>query len=140
MSLFEWLGESFNPGSVGGVTSHDNDRSRTRLGAICTGVVALGLCSLPFFVGVGRNGLSLERVGITLAVESIYIALAYYLKPEPDMENIGWLGGLMDHPFRYSDDVNRFLLFVAVVLFPGRLIGIGLVDFFRAFRQNETEG
>ena len=41
----------------------------------------------------------------------------------------------MDNPFRITDDLNRFLLFLKIALIPGRLIGIGLVDFIRAFRS-----
>ena len=39
------------------------------------------------------------------------------------------------HPFRISDDTNRFLLFLAIVLIPGRLLAIGVVDLFLAFRR-----
>lgn len=31
---------------------------------------------------------------------------------EPDYNNIGWLGGLIDHPFRFSNDINRNLIFI----------------------------
>ena len=44
------------------------------------------------------------------------------------MDNIGWLGGLMDHPFRYSDDINRGLLGLKLILMPGRLIAESVVD------------
>jgi hypothetical protein len=137
MSLFEWLGESLNPGGVGGVGHHENRRTRTRWGAICTGVIALGVCLLPF-IGVVSQELSLERAGIRLAVESVYLVIAYHLKPEPDTDNLG-VFGMFDHPFRYSDDINRFLLFFLIALFPGRLLSIGLVDFVRAFRRSGVE-
>ncbi len=43
---------------------------------------------------------------------------------------LGWLGGLMDHPFRYSDDINRFPIFLMIRLWPGRLIAESMIDTF----------
>jgi hypothetical protein len=48
------------------------------------------------------------------------------------MGNLGWFGGRMDNPFRYSDDINRFMLFLKVLFIPGRLLGIGITDLIKA--------
>jgi len=49
---------------------------------------------------------------------------------------VGWLGGLVDHPFRYSDDVNRILLFLLVILLPGRFLSETFVDLLRLIRHS----
>jgi len=74
---------------------------------------------------------SLTGLGIAAVATLIYLAIAYHVHPQPDMENIGWLGGLLDHPFRYSDDINRFLVFLVILLWPGRFIAESFVDSFR---------
>lgn len=38
-------------------------------------------------------------------------------------------------PFRYSDDLNRFLLTVMIVLLPGRFIAEAMVDMVRLAAQ-----
>lgn len=135
--LFEWLGERINPGPVGQLSEHKNERTRTRLSAILTGLLALLFAALPlyFFYRYGHSGRGLwAEVFFIFSIEVLYLGIAYVLKPEPDTSNLGWFGGMMDHPFLISDDYNRFLMILAVLLFPGRLISIGIVDFFYAIK------
>ena len=68
-----------------------------------------------------------------LIFEVPYLLLAYFVKPLPDRSNLGWFGGWVNNPFRVSDNLNRFLLVLLLVLFPGRLLSIGLADFVRVF-------
>jgi len=49
------------------------------------------------------------------------------VRPQPDYSNTG-LFGFIDHPFRWSDDANRFLVFVRVLLFPGRIAAAAIRD------------
>ncbi len=76
------------------------------------------------FVFLPFDGLLL--FGITRA----YLLIAYFVLPEPDYGNMGWFGGLMDNPFRISDDLNRFLFFLRVLLIPGRFMARSIVNFF----------
>ncbi|MBL9133391.1 MAG: hypothetical protein JNG86_19425 [Verrucomicrobiaceae bacterium] len=73
------------------------------------------------------------------AVLLFYSCVAYFVHPEPDHSNMGWLGGLMDHPFRFSDDVNRFLLALSILLAPGRFWSESLVDLFRLVRHAKRQ-
>ncbi len=121
MSLFEWFGESMNPGPIGGVDVGGRDRAeRSRGGAIACFVIAGAL--LGFWLSVVWSAGPVAILGT-----AIYLVLAYFVHPSPDLSNIGWAGGLFDHPFRYSDDVNRFLVFLVVVLWPGRFVAESLV-------------
>lgn len=127
--------ESYNPGNVGDVEKHENRRKRTRGGAVFTGVISFGILLTPVYLIASNagDGDAFSFAMITLAVEAVYLFIAYFVNPKPDTSNLGWCGGLMDNPFRISDDFNRSLLFFAVILYPGRLLAIGVVDFFRAF-------
>ena len=69
---------------------------------------------------------------IGVAVSLVYLAIAAAYRPEPDTSDLGWLGGLVDNPFRFSDNINRFLLFLLIVLWPGRLVADALADLRRA--------
>jgi hypothetical protein len=61
----------------------------------------------------------------------VYLIIAYYVHPRPDWDNLGWAGGIFDNPFRYSDDANRGLVFLLVVLSPGRFVSTAIVELFR---------
>ena len=39
----------------------------------------------------------------------IYTGIAFFFRPEPNTDNLGWGGGLGNDPFQTSDNVNRFL-------------------------------
>ena len=69
-------------------------------------------------------------VFISLTFFAAYLVFAYFARPEPDIFNVGLMGGLVDHPFRFSDDFNRFLMACKVMLMPGRFISEAFVDFF----------
>lgn len=116
MSLLEWLGEPLNPGPVS-VIDHDAP-TRPALprglllirGLLGLGVIALGVI----------GALSAAEPGRWLGLFAAYLLISPLVQPKPDYSNVGWLGGLVDHPFRFSDDINRFLIFALVVLWPGR--------------------
>lgn len=57
----------------------------------------------------------------------IYLVLALLVHPKPRHDNMGWVRGIIDNPFRWSDDVNRFLFFFEAILLPGKL----MILFFR---------
>jgi hypothetical protein len=126
MNLFESLAELLNPG---------NERSRSRWGAICTGVIAVAACLFPFFVEVKGDGLTLERIGVTLLMEMLYLSFAYRFKWLQAWKTAGSHGGGSTR-----GEASSFILLLGILLLPGRLVGIGLVDFLRAFQRSESEG
>ena len=65
----------------------------------------------------------------------IYCLISYKVIPQSDTSNIGLLGGLIDHPFRYSDDINRFLILLSILLYPGRFIATTLILFIILFMK-----
>lgn len=131
MSLFEWFGESYNPGEMGGIRVERGSGSDQSRGVVmlCF-VIAMALIAGGAFAIFHFGGeLWQQQMLLIGSAFAVYLLLAYFLRPEPDMDNVGWLGGLMDHPFRYSDDVNRFLLFLQIALLPGRFIAQSMVNF-----------
>ncbi len=59
----------------------------------------------------------------------IYLIVGYKLDIQPDYDNMGWLGGVFDNPFRYSDDMNRFLIFFKILFYPGYLMAGSFIEF-----------
>ncbi|MCB9689528.1 MAG: hypothetical protein H6735_31110 [Alphaproteobacteria bacterium] len=132
MSLFEWWGESWNPGGTGGVEVRGD-----RIGTVWLGFTlvrfALTLAAtvaLPLAVTFWGGGMN--PVGGLAAGGGwlLYLALGYFVRPEPDMSNLGLFGGLIDHPFRWSDDLNRSLLFFKLALFPGYFLARPVAEVF----------
>jgi hypothetical protein len=85
--------------------------------------VSLGLFGLEAYViHQMAPTLSAKGWGIAAAITVGYLLVAQFIRPEPDTSDLGWFGGMVDNPFSYSDDVNRFLLFLQITLLPGRFI------------------
>lgn len=129
MSMFEWIGESINPGPVGGVEL-GGDRPRLSPGKVLL-QVALAAVVVAGFVWLAKEAhwkLTDPRVAGGLFA---YIGFAWLVRPQADTSNLGWLGGLVDNPFRVSDDWNRLLLFLSIALLPGRIVGDAVEDTLR---------
>jgi hypothetical protein len=88
------------------------------IGHALVAAVALSFLLGFFAVYVGAVGI----VGCVL-----YIIVGTLVQPKPDLDNLGLLGGLIDHPLRLRDNLNRFLLFLLIILMPGRFIGTGIL-------------
>ena len=138
MSLFEWFGEAYNPGSIGGVDFSYNYKEGKKQS---NGIVLIKFFFSLVVVGIGYLliftklcPLSMANFFKTNLLVCIYLAIALLIQPKPDYSNIGLLGGIFDHPFRYSDDINRFLLFVVILLYPGKFIVKSIVRGIFLFR------
>ena len=133
MSFIEWFLEPANPGPVGriGINSPEpnDDDKPPRKWPIWLAVV-IGL--LLFGVGlywVFYNVFDVEAKSTILRLcnLALYILTGHFVTAKPNYTNVGWLGGVMDNPFRISDDYNRWLVFIEVILLPGKLIAYSLV-------------
>jgi hypothetical protein len=70
----------------------------------------------------------LQGIAITAGGMLIYTGIAFFIRPEPNTDNLGWGGGMMNDPFQCSDNVNRFLWKAHCVLGPGRFTAETLLD------------
>ncbi len=130
MSFYEFWGERVDPGKVGKValsTEHEACTCRPLvLGKLLfvTIVLPVAWALVIPYVPLPAFQAAVLVVGITL----IYVAISYFLDPQPDTDNLGWCGGLVDHPWRYSDDLNRWLMTLKIVLAPGRFVAESVLD------------
>lgn len=70
----------------------------------------------------------LQSAAVIAGAILIYAGLAFFLRPEPCEENLGFSGGMYDDPYKYSDNINRSLLSMHCYLGPGRYAAETLLD------------
>ncbi|GAB4009599.1 hypothetical protein GCM10028808_18750 [Spirosoma migulaei] len=132
MSLLEWVFEPLNPGPVGKLEVNppepddDDDPPKKWLIwlSIIIGLLLLGIGLYWVFYNLFYVGARLVLFKLCFLV--LYVLISHSVTATPDYTNVGWLGGLVDNPFRISDDYNRWLVFIQVILLPGKLIAYSL--------------
>ena len=131
--MFEWMGESYNPGSPGSIRLGGRPRMNRSKGTVffrfCLSLVIMG--GVYYLVFTRLSPLNLKNAAITTGIVVVYCTIGYFFHSAPDRSNMGWAGGFIDNPLRYSDDINRSLLFIKVLLIPGRFISESIADIFR---------
>jgi hypothetical protein len=63
------------------------------------------------------------------------VTVAFQSRLTDGLGGLRELGGVIDDPFRYSDDINRFLLFLKVFLFRGEFLSESIIDVTRLIRH-----
>lgn len=131
MSLFEWFFERDNPGPTGSVETYHHKLNWPRFWIIVAGTAAL-IALLFFIYYLPFNQLEafvLRDACLATLFTLAYLVLSYYVYIKPHYDNMGYLG-FIDNPFKYTDDVNRFMLFFQALLLPGKIIAIPIVNLF----------
>ena len=138
MGLFEWIGERRNPGNVGTVNFEKPADVQTNVWALGMKTVAsVAMIGGIYYLAI-QAGMGLKQGVILAIVLAVYSFLGSTLRIEVADDNMGWAGGLFDNPFRYSDDINRFMLFLKIMLMPGYLLGSTFLNWYRIIRQSQT--
>ncbi|HPE35838.1 MAG TPA: hypothetical protein PK625_01710 [Spirochaetales bacterium] len=129
MNLFEIMGpnKTENLGTVG--IDQKNESSPMTGGQLARFLVASALLAAALVVIYSSSRKGLLYLGL-----GAYLVASYFIKAKPNTSDLGMLGGLVDHPFKYTDDVNRALLFLKIALAPGKFVSRSIVDGFRAGR------
>lgn len=135
MSIFEYLFERKNPGKVGTVEKNNQPIKKVSIPVLILKLVITTFMIYGLFYITVLNNLTWINTIIFTVIFLIYCLIGYKVIPHPDTSNVGMLGGLMDHPFRYSDDINRFLILLLVLLYPGRFISTTLIQFIMLFMK-----
>lgn len=63
-----------------------------------------------------------------------YSIISYCVTPMPDYEDLGLFGMMMDNPFKISDNTNRFLLNLKILLFPGKLFLTPIINIIKLLK------
>ena len=125
MGLLEYLLEHRNPGRIGSVDVEPPEPSGSYL--VLRGLVAAaGIAAWTWFLW--SQSTTVQGLLLAAAASLAYLFTAFWLRPSPDVSNLGLWGTMIDHPFRFSDDVNRMLMFLHVFLWPGRFIAATVID------------
>jgi len=70
----------------------------------------------------------LQSIPLMLFVFFLYSLMAHYVRPRPNTDNMGWIGGMMNDPFQYNDNINRALFQLHCTLGPGRFAAAATID------------
>jgi len=134
MGLIEFIGESMKPGKIGTVDT-DKGKKEKRIGIlIVKTILSIAIVAVLYYLIFGISFYLKESL-IFAVVITVYSIMGYYILPKPDYSNVGWFGGVFDNPFKISDDVNRMMIFVMLILMPGRLISTTAVSWIDLFKK-----
>jgi hypothetical protein len=128
---YEYIGEQSDPRPAGAVRINTFYETR-RLPAWH---VALKLVGSASMIGVGLF-ITIPLIPLatwqSLALASglmlLYVGFAFFVRPEPNGDNMGFLGGFVNDPFHFSDNINRGLWKAHCCLGPGRFIAETILD------------
>jgi hypothetical protein len=96
---------------------------------VLRGTIAVGMLLGWLFVTCwGLARMEIFATAIILVVTYGYLWAGYHIRPQPDDHNLGLLGGVIDDPFRYTDNLNRLLVALWLFLLPGRFIAESLME------------
>jgi hypothetical protein len=129
MGMLEWIFEPMNPGPRGTIETGTGRQAPPAPPTIwvrfIVTVLILGALSFLFFYYI--SPFLLCSGWLFLIFLAGYLIAALLIDPKPDMSNLGWAGGMIDNPLRYSDDINRMLLSLKIFLFPGRFFSLSIL-------------
>lgn len=130
MSLLEFFSESNNPGELGTVDFKRKNKpptSRYIYANFCISVIIILGFNLAY---LNSSEVTVKELLIVNGIISIYLFTAYKINIVPNTKNLGWVPFIIDNPFRYSDDLNRFSIFLLIILWPGKYIATSIVNFY----------
>ena len=104
---------------------------------VLRGAIAAIMLAAAIALVVTERGLD-RKAGYILIALGVYGAIGYWVSPRPNYQNVGFFGGVIDHPFRWSDDYNRTLGVLRILLWPGRFVSVSLRDLLRLARGKRT--
>jgi hypothetical protein len=123
MGLVKFKSETSKPGKSGTIDISKRTREKHLGILIIKTFLSLAIIVGFYYIAFGTS-FQIKEILTFIASMIIYCTAGYYIMPKPDYSNLGWLGGLINNPFRISDNFNRILVFIKVILLPGRLISI----------------
>ncbi|MBH1939663.1 hypothetical protein I5677_01995 [Mobilitalea sibirica] len=135
MGLLEYLLERKNPGKMGEFQKNNQPVKKVHGVIVLIKLIASILFIYFLFNMFVRSNLNLQNVIVFVLILFIYCLISYKVIPRPDPSNVGLIGGLIDHPFRYTDDVNRLLILFLFLLYPGRFVSTTIFQTILLFKR-----
>jgi hypothetical protein len=133
MGLFEIIGELISPGPIGSMDFNDNRDDERQKFIPFRFVISLLMIGLVEYYFVYKNELPFDFVRL-IRVNTfliIYLLMASVIRIKPDYDNLGWVPFIFNNPFRFSDNINRFLVILNVLFMPGKYISKSIAGFYR---------
>jgi len=133
MSLLEIIGESANPGPIGRISRKrepDSPKNKNLLFHFLIAVTSLFIVEYTYLDTNKGTQMNIDFWifnGILLA----YLLIGYYITIIPNTSNLGWVPFVIDNPFRFSDDINRFSILMMLLLMPGKYVLGSLINYYR---------
>lgn len=134
MGLIEFIGELIRPGKIGTVDITKRKKEKHLGMLIAKTILSIAIVTVVYYLIYGIS-FHITEVLLFITVMALYSAAGYFILPKPDYSNMGWFGGIFDNPFKISDDINRMLVFVMIILMPGRLISTTVLSWIYIFKK-----
>ncbi len=128
---FEIVGERADPQQFGGIRLNTFYETRKKsLWLISLKSLALVLMiAAGFAVTVPWMPMPVWTSSTLVAgIMLMYVGLAFFVRPEANEDNLGLLGGMVNDPLHYSDNLNRALWQAHCLLGPGRFAAGTVLD------------
>lgn len=132
MSIFKRYNEPRDPRRVGKIEvnppEHDEGDPPKKWLIYLVIILGLFLTTVAIICAVKSNPhQEIGRIFFNLCLLAAYLLASHFIRPVPDNTNMGLLGGLVDDPFSYSDNYNRYLATLKGILYPGRIMVYSLI-------------
>lgn len=133
MGIFQNMDDLFTPGPTGTIDFEDKAyKVRQKYIPVRFAIALLIIGTIEYFL-VFATGNSDDYYYILLVniFLLVYLLLAAIIRIEPNTENLGLVPFLIGHPFRFSDNINRFLVMLNILFLPGKYLAGSISAFYR---------
>ncbi|GAB5554676.1 MAG: hypothetical protein Sapg2KO_42670 [Saprospiraceae bacterium] len=120
MKFKEIFNKLFSPKPIGTVDlKGKNDRPYSKYTLLHFSLALLIIVGLEYLFFNANVDELVSFILLANLVLLIYILISSLIRVQPNYENLGWVPFLVNDPFRISDNVNRFLIFLQVMRIKG---------------------
>lgn len=131
MGILEIIGELIKPGKIGGINFNKKGLKNNQKLIIIRFIISLTTILLFEYLILIKNDHYYDfrymlKVNVFLI---IYLIFSYKIKIKPNYGNLGWVPFLINNPFKFSDNINRLLVIINILMVPGKYISRNIRDF-----------
>ena len=140
MKLMEIIRRLFSPKPIGTISfkgMEEKMQAKYIPGRFAIALLIIGGLEYFFYtLSEGGNLYFLVKANLILLV---YILLAAIIRIKPNFDNLGWVPFMVNDPFRISDNFNRFLVFLLILMLPGKFLFHAISDFIQyAYKRKQS--